>query len=109
MTSDNSIRTEVRMLSEFGPLAPEREWVPARLEALEAAIDRVTAPVTLAEAQALLTLLDRESQDSVYSLIWTVVSLLETAPGWPPRDALATPTRLTRPWFVILRDRTDRS
>ena len=107
MTSDNSIRTDVRTLCEFGPLAPEREWTPARVEALESAIRRVTAPVTLAEAQALLTLLDRESEDSLYGLIWTLVSLLETAPGWPPTDALATSGRSTRPWFAILSDRMD--
>jgi hypothetical protein len=74
------------------------------LESLEELVNQITPPLSLEEARTLLPLLDRESDDSLYGMVWTVLHLLETAPGWPPPEllSLASPDR---PWFRRLTDR----
>jgi hypothetical protein len=54
---------------------PTIEW----LKAFESNLDRVRTPVSVEEAQALAELL---GPDDCFGLAWTVVTTLETAPGW---------------------------
>jgi len=102
------IRVEVTSLAARAPLASESQYTVGTLGPIQEALEKITPPLTLAEARVLLPLLDRESEDGLYGLIWTLVSLLETAPGWPPSEleSLAIPER---PWFEVLRDRDVRA
>ncbi len=94
-------RRQVKELAAYSPLASEGAYTMDTLEPIQTVLGQIIPPLTLREAQTLLPLLDRESEDDLYGLIWTLVALLETAPGWPPSelDSLATPER---PWFEIL-------
>ena len=100
-------RSDVKLLATHSPLASESEYTMETLEPIQAVLHRIIPPLTLDEAQVLLPLLDRESKDDLFGLIWTLVALLETAPGWPPSklNSLATPKR---PWFETLKDRATR-
>jgi hypothetical protein len=107
-TNADEVRSTVRKLAEHGPLANEREWIMDPLKHLENVIYSIIPPLNLPEAGALLVLFDRESEDDLYGLIWTIVALIETAPGWPP-DSLGPLAKPDRPWYVILRDRAARA
>lgn len=102
---DDVIRSEVITLAGHSPLAGEGEYTVETLEPIQSVLHEINLPLTLSEARTLLPLLNRESEDDLYGLIWTLIALLETAPGWPPSelDSLATPER---PWFQILRRRS---
>lgn len=110
-SSQGAARSEVTSLAGYAPLGTESgdtEQTEEDLQSVENLLDAITPPLTLSEARALLPLLNRESADDLYGLIWSLVSLLETAPGWPPAElySLASPQR---PWFQILIDRVRRA
>ena len=95
-------RPEVRNLASQSPLGPESAWDEESLEQLAADIEAVSPPVTAEEAAALLPLLDRPHDDSIYGLLWAVLHLIEsfgeagrTRPA-PDSDA---------PWLALLHDR----
>jgi hypothetical protein len=98
------IRPEVRTLAEFGPLGDEESCPQGELEAIEDSYSRIERRLTLDEARILLPLLDRPSEDSLFGLAWSVLHLLETAPGWPPEE-LNSPRMDPRPWIERLRCR----
>jgi hypothetical protein len=82
----DTVRIEVRTLEAYSPLARESEYTAQALAPIQAAIESITPPLALDEARTLLLLLDRKSEDDLYGLAWTLVALLETAPGWPPEE-----------------------
>jgi hypothetical protein len=101
-------REAVRTLASYAPLRGESQYTPDDVERVQVALQRITPPITLVEAMALLPLLDRENEDDLFGLIWTLVALLETAPGWPPPELASLP-ELKRPWFKILLRRAGNS
>jgi hypothetical protein len=72
----------------------------ARWERLVGALD-AQAPVTDDEAAALVRLLPEDGSDS-FGVAWTLVHLVESAPGWPLRPVLE---QLDGPWADVLRRR----
>jgi hypothetical protein len=108
MEKRDAIRLGVTSLAGYSPLAREREYTADTLAPIQESLQSITPPLTLDEARTLLPLLDRESEDDLYGLIWTLVALLETAPGWPPTElnSLANPEH---PWFEILKQRATRA
>lgn len=80
------IRDEVHQLAALGPLEPEDTIEQGKLESLERLLDQISRPVSDDEARALLSLFG--PADTCYGLAWTLVHLIETAPGWPLWDAL---------------------
>jgi hypothetical protein len=108
---EDSVRPDVTSLAGYAPLGTESgdsEATEEVLQSVDDLLDAIAPPLTLSEARALLPLLNRESADDLYGLIWSLVSLLETAPGWPPAQlySLVSPER---PWFQILIDRVRRA
>jgi hypothetical protein len=85
------------MLGEL-PRADEAE--PEFLERFQSLLSDVERPVTDEEALALAKLL---GTDDCYGIAWTLVHILEEAPGWPLRQAiLAAPAE----WADILVSRS---
>jgi hypothetical protein len=79
------IRPEVRELVALGALPAEDVAEQPDLEHRERLVRAITRPVTDDEARALLAVF---GPDSCYGAAWTVLHLIETAPGWPLEDAL---------------------
>ena len=67
----------------------------------EELLSRVAAPVTDDEARKLTGLF---GPDDFFGMAWTVLHLIESAPGWPIRDCLRD---LGNRWIETLRDRAN--
>ena len=96
------MRKEVQELVRLGPL-PDCETVEEeQLKTYEGLLSRVTPPVSDEEAKSLVRLL---GPDECYGLAWTLLHLIETAPGWPLHDCL---TDASNEWTERLRLRAER-
>lgn len=81
---------------------------PARADRWQTLVDAVHAdgPVTDAEATALGGLFPENGSDSS-GVAWTLVHVVESAPGWPSvLDQLRRSGQLDGPWAEVLRRRS---
>lgn len=93
------MRAAVRKLLVLGPLPPESAATEEHIRQLEVALMEIQPPLTDAEAEGLVGQL---GDDSCFGLAWTLVHLIETAPGWPLEVGLkASGTK----WVSVLRER----
>ena len=94
------VRREVQDLIDAGPFPPEDQATEEQLVTIQQRLERIPRPVTDDEARALTTAF---GPDNCYGLSWTLLHLIETAPGTPTAD----PT-LDRDdeWTRLLADRT---
>jgi hypothetical protein len=69
------------------------------VQAFEAAIQRIQPPLEDSEAEVLLALF---SEDGCFGLAWSLVHLIESAPGSPFQNARL---RLSNPWIKLLLER----
>lgn len=89
------IRPAVAELLRLGPLpAAER----GDLEQLQDAFEAIERPVSIDEARALLEMF---GPDDCFGLAWALVTLIETAPGWPSGVDLSADDE----WTAVLRIR----
>jgi hypothetical protein len=93
------MRTSVAKLVALGQLPLEREATVSRLQEFEAALKCVVPPLSDEEAVALLALF---GHDGCFGLSWSLVHLVETAPGWPCPSARF---REGNPWVKLLLER----
>src|SRR3954451_8350461 len=97
------LRPEIKSLMELGLLPSTKslqhglDSTVARYENLILSIQR---PVTDAEARALTRVF---GDDDAFGLAWALISLVESAPGWPLRDCL--PENSDNEWIALLRER----
>jgi len=97
------IRDEVGALLVLGPFPEEKASTDeALLRSYEHDFQKVRAPLTDDEAIALTSLF---GPDSSFGLAWTLLHLIETAPGWPLLDRLP---RSDSWWVGFLRERAER-
>jgi len=90
-------------LVAWAPIPEESAWPSTEaVQAFQDDIDRVSPPLSTAECELVLSILDRPYEDSAYGLLNLVVTLLESAPstGWE----MDLPTE-DRPWFSYLKSR----
>jgi hypothetical protein len=103
------MRTAVAELSDLGQL-PSSDAAIANpeggplLERIEQLVTSIQRPVTDEEARALVKILPSDD-DECFGLAWTVLHLIETAPGWPLADCL--PDTSNR-WVRRLKERAVR-
>ena len=95
------MRSEISRLTSLGPLPLESEASGEYLEQFEAFLSSVAPPISDNEARALVQLF---GPDNCFGLAWSMLHLVETAPGWPLMDCLITPSN---DWVATLRDRAD--
>jgi hypothetical protein len=97
------MRAAIHRLAALGPLPASDDAEVDQLEDYQRLLDRLQPPVSDAEAQ-VLTHLFPPDRDDCYGLAWTLVHLIETAPGWP------LPACLQRSdgWIGYLRERAVR-
>lgn len=96
------MRAEIQRLVELDRLPCEDNADVDRLRQYEAEYRKIKRPVTDEEAIALVGLF---GDDGRFELASSVMHLVETAPGWPIRDAL---TSIDNPWILELKNRAIR-
>ncbi len=95
------MRTSVVNLTSLGRLPEERAAAVPQLQAFEAALQAIEPPVTDEEAMALLQALPN-TEGSCFGLAWSVLHLIETAPGWPIKEAAL---HRANPWVASMLER----
>ena len=93
------MRNEIQQLVALGPFPAEREATQEAVARHERALRAVQPPLSVSEANALVPLF---GPDSCFGLAWTLLHLIETAPGWE-KHALDLPE--PGDWPRILRQR----
>ena len=92
----------VRELMKLGSLPSSASPDISLVEAIEAALKNVQTPVSDEDARALVALF---GPDDCFGLAWTLLHLVETAPGWPLLDTLVDPEN---EWVLRLKQRAMR-
>jgi hypothetical protein len=100
------MRQEVIELGELGPLPSSETIIREQsgqqvIEKYEKLIMSLEKPITDAEARVLLKVF---GPDDAFGLIWPLVHLIESAPGWPLADCLQDPDN---EWIQMLKQRVD--
>ena len=90
----------VKRLIQIGPLPSSSAATVSVLRELEALIGEVQTPITDNEARALVQLF---APDDCFGLVWSLLHLIETSPGWPIKGAL---DGLSGDWIKRLAERT---
>ena len=79
------MRHEVRSLVSLGPLPSSQGATAEQVQVFERALASISAPVSDIEARNLVRLF---GPDDCFGLAWTLLHLIESAPGWPMQDVL---------------------
>jgi len=85
----------------FGPLPSSTVATMPTMQAFEEQLSKVRTPITDEEACALMELF---GPDDCFGLAWTLLHLIETAPGWPLESALVG---RDGEWIDRLRERAE--
>jgi hypothetical protein len=93
------VRTTVRNLIALGQLPAESAATVERVRLLEEALRSIDPPLTDSEAEALVPLF---GPDTCFGLSWSLMHLIETAPGWPIEACFASGQS---EWVQRLRER----
>lgn len=95
------MRQGIIELIGHGPLPASKAADVNWLKRHEELLKRVAQPVTDEEACGLAKLF---GPDDCFGVAWSLVHLIETAPGWPLTSCLADSTN---EWIQVLRSRAD--
>ncbi|WP_257166366.1 hypothetical protein [Bradyrhizobium sp. SRS-191] len=97
------MQAAVRELLALGALPHSHVADVETLKKIEGLLLKVEQPICEEDAEALVSLL---GPDDCFGLAWTLVHLIETAPGWPLEGSLeAQPGR----WTELLKARSSGS
>ena len=99
------MRTSVTRLISLGRLPEEATAEVAQLQEFASVLKEIEKPVSNQEAVALLSSFP-SGEGSCFGLAWSILHLVETAPGWPCQEA-----RLQRanPWVKTMLERADQT
>lgn len=89
----------IQQLIHLGPLPNSLAATVPMVQAFEQELSKVQTPISDDEARALVKLF---GPDDCFGLAWTLLHLIETAPGWPLNDVLDASSG---EWIDRLRDR----
>ena len=98
------MRPEVTALLALGTMPSEDDAEAQYVDAFAARLEAISRPVSDDEAARLVTLFG--PPDSLFGLAWSLLHLIETAPGWPVRSCLEG---VENEWTIRLRDRCQRA
>jgi hypothetical protein len=93
----------IESMIQLGPLPASSDASAPDLQAFEAQFAQVQTPITDDEARALVRLF---GPDDCFGLAWSLVHLIETAPGWPLEDCFDGPPNR---WIDLLRESARRA
>lgn len=95
---NDEVRAEVRALVDAGPIRSEGSATEESVGEVEDMINAISSPVSDREVHELLKAF---GEDDCFGLSWTLLRLIETAPG----ALSAEYPELSSPWVVLLRRR----
>jgi hypothetical protein len=98
------MRAAIHRLAALGSLPASDDADAGQLDAYQQLLDGLRPPVSDAEAEVLTGLFPPD-RDDCYGRAWTLVHLVETAPGWPLPSCL----QRSDGWIGYLRQRADRA
>jgi hypothetical protein len=98
-TKEAQMQAAVEAIVGLGPLPASAVAEVPTLEMFERLLQQVSRPVSDTEATVLCGLF---GPDDCFGLAWSLLHLIETAPGWPMETELAL---VVSPWQVTLRQR----
>jgi len=93
------MRSSVTQLVALGQFPREQGATAPQVQEFEQVLQKVERPLTKEEAIALLAVF---GQDGCFGLAWSLVHLIETAPGWPYAEARL---HAANPWVSSLLER----
>ncbi len=96
------VREQVKQLSELGPLPSSDTAGDEQLMHYESLISGIEKPVSDDEAKLLCELF---GPDDCFGVAWTLIHLIETAPGWPLEECFQG---TQNEWKQRLKHRWDR-
>ena len=97
------MQSAIEELLKLGPLPSWANADIAELERMQNLVMQIRRPISDDEARELVRLF---GPDDCFGLAWTLVHIIETAPGWPLHDALGgTPNE----WVELLKGRALRA
>lgn len=96
------MRKEVQELVRMGPLPDCDTAYEEQLKVYENLLSRVSPPISDEEARSFVRLF---GPDECYGLAWTLLHLIESAPGWPLQDCFKDKSN---EWTERLRLRAER-
>lgn len=82
----NVMREEVKALVALGQFPTEQSVIPGVVERHEHGLKAIARPVSNDEARALVKVF---GPDDYFGLAWSLLHLIETAPGWPIKSVIA--------------------
>ena len=99
------MRGSVKELVKLGRLPDEENASVPAVEAFETAIAAIERPTSDEEAVALLSVFP-SGEGSCFGLAWSLLHLIETAPGWPCSEARL---HSANPWVEAMLHRASRT
>ena len=93
------MQAPVHELVRLGPLPSSEKPDMARMKRWQGLLAKVEQPISDGEARELVKLF---GPDDCFGLAWTLVHLIESAPGWPLEDCL---DGVEGEWADLLRQR----
>lgn len=93
------IRAEIQQLIQLGPFPVSSEVKQEVIAAQDKLLRSIKPPITDEEAKKLVTLF---GSDDYFGIAWTILHLVESAPGWPIQECLA---HNSNQWIVRLGER----
>jgi hypothetical protein len=81
------MRDVIRRLVEMGPIPSYKDSTSELIDVYGELLDSIQKPVSDEEAMALIKLF---SPDDPGGINWTIIHIVETAPGWPLKSFLET-------------------
>jgi len=94
------MRSQVAELAALGPFPHELDATDGDVSIREELLGQIVPPVAEDEARTLLPLF---GEDDFWGLAWSLVHLIEAAPGWPYWDAIEDESNR---WHVLLMKRS---
>jgi hypothetical protein len=95
----SGMQPSIQQLINLGPLPSSAMATVGVVQAIEHELAKVQTPISDDEARALVKLF---GPDDCFGLAWTLLHLIETAPGWPMKDVL---DMSSGEWIDHLRER----
>lgn len=95
------MQTTVEEMLKLGPLPCSTDADVGQLEIYQSLLAKIDQPIADDDARALITLF---GPDDCFGLCWTLLHIVETAPGWPIHELLVSGEN---EWIDRLRERVN--
>ncbi len=97
------MRDSVLELIRLGRLPDDKDANVPQLQAFESALNAIEQPLSDEEAVGLLSVFP-SGESSCFGLAWSLLHLIETAPGWPCSEATH---HGVNPWVKSMLERSE--